>query len=277
MNAVTFENVTLGHGARHVLSEVSFSIPQGRFVGVLGPNGAGKTTMMRAILGLIPPSAGRIAVLGQPPARGNPQIGYMPQSRAAASRFGLNGREFLAGTLGAARWGRPFFSKEDRRTVDEALERVGARHLADRPLTSLSGGERQRLFIAQALMGDPKLLLLDEPLMSLDPAHQRSVVDLVSGLARDLGIAVLFSAHEINPLLTAADLVLYLGGGKAAIGTVDEVVNRPVLSKLYGTPVHVARVDGRIFVMADDCEIGHHHAHDHEGEKSHDRRRGALS
>jgi zinc/manganese transport system ATP-binding protein len=263
LSAVSFADVTLGHGGRAVLSGVSFEIPQGCFVGVLGPNGAGKTTMMRAILGLMPAESGRITVLGEVPARGNPQIGYMPQSRRAASRFALNGREMLVGTLGAARWGRPFSSKAERRAVDEALERVGALHLAERPVSSLSGGERQRLFIAQALMGKPKLLLLDEPLISLDPAHQRTVVDLVRDIARDLGIAVLFSAHEINPILPAIDLILYLGGGKAAIGTVDEVVNRRVLSELYRTPVHVARVDGRIFVMADSCEL-EHHAHDHD-------------
>ena len=125
-------------------------------------------------------------------------------------------------------------------------------------------------------MGEPKLLLLDEPLISLDPAHQRTVVDLVREIAQERAIAVLFSAHEINPILPAVDLILYLGGGKAAIGPVDEVVNRRVLSDLYGTPVHVARVDGRIFVMAENCEIGHH-AHDHDDADDFGRRKGASA
>jgi zinc/manganese transport system ATP-binding protein len=137
--------------------------------------------------------------------------------------------------------------------------------LAHRPLSELSGGERQRLFIAQALVGTPKLLLLDEPLISLDPAHQRSIVELVREVAKERKIAVLFSAHEINPLLRAVDKVLYLGGGKAVLGTIDEIIDEAVLSALYRTPVRVVRADGRIFVIAEDGVLdGHDHDHQHD-------------
>ncbi|PZV40445.1 metal ABC transporter ATP-binding protein [Mesorhizobium kowhaii] len=263
MSAVAFERVTLTYGGRRVLSDVSFSIPQGAFVGLLGANGAGKTTMLRAILGLIRRTGGAISVLGKPPTRGNPSIGYMPQARRALTHAGISGLDFVLTAAGGHRWGWPVASAAEKEAAWKALEEVGATDLARRPLAELSGGERQRILIAQSLIGDPQLLLLDEPLISLDAAHQRSIIDLVHEVGERLGIAVLFCSHQINPLLRAVDSVLYLGNGKAAIGSVDEVINGPVLSKLYGTHINVVRVAGRIFVMADDVELeSGAHVHD---------------
>ncbi|MBN3819445.1 ATP-binding cassette domain-containing protein, partial [Paraburkholderia sp. Se-20369] len=153
-----------------------------------------------------------------------------------------------------------------RRDVDRVLELVDGGALARRPLSELSGGERQRLLLAQCLLGSPGLLLLDEPLISLDPNHQRGVVELVRRVQRELGITVLFSAHELNPLLNALDRVLYLGNGVAALGTVDEVITKPVLSRLYGSPIDVMRVNGKIFVMSGDVEV-EKHDHEHEGDE----------
>ena len=268
MSAIAFTDVTVELGTRRILSGVSFGVEPGEFVGVMGPNGAGKTTMMRAILGLLPAASGQIEVLGGPPRRGNAAIGYVPQSRRIPQHSGIIGSELLLSAHGGERWGIPWSSAADRKAVAAALDRVGATDLARRPVAELSGGERQRLFIAQALVGDPRLLLLDEPLISLDPARQRSIVELVRAVSRELGIAVLFTAHEINPLLRAVDRVLYLGGGHAAIGTVDQVIDEQVLSNLYRTQVRVIRTSGRIFVIAEDGsavdgEGGHHH-HDHD-------------
>ncbi|UDL89363.1 ATP-binding cassette domain-containing protein [Mesorhizobium sp. PAMC28654] len=233
------------------------------FYGDLGANGAGKTTMLRAILGLVRPAGGAISVLGRPPTRGNPTIGYMPQARRALPHPGISGVDFVLTAAGGHRWGWPVANAAEREAAWKALEEVGAADLARRPLAELSGGERQRILIAQALIGDPRLLLLDEPLISLDAAHQRVIIDLVHEVAQRLGIAILFCSHEINPLMRAVDRVLYLGNGKAAIGSVDEVINGPVLSRLYGTPITVMRVAGRIFVMADDIELeGAAHVHD---------------
>jgi zinc/manganese transport system ATP-binding protein len=268
LSAIAFTDVTVELGTRRILSGVSFGVEPGEFVGVMGPNGAGKTTMMRAILGLLPAASGQIEVLGEPPRRGNAAIGYVPQSRRIPQHSGIIGSELLLSAHGGERWGIPWSSAADRKAVAAALDRVGATDLARRPVAELSGGERQRLFIAQALVGMPKLLLLDEPLISLDPARQRSIVELVRAVSRELGIAVLFTAHEINPLLRAVDRVLYLGGGHAAIGTVDQVIDEQVLSNLYRTQVRVIRTSGRIFVIAEDGsavdgEGGHHH-HDHD-------------
>ena len=260
MTALALDRVALAIGNRIVLSEASFAVQQGEFVGVLGPNGAGKTTLMRAILGLIPPRSGTIRVLGEPARRGNAAIGYMPQTRTGATATRLSGSDFVLSAAGGNRWGLPWASDAERRDAAWALDAVGASSLAHRPLSEISGGERQRLLLAQALLGKPSLLLLDEPLISLDPSRQGAVVELVKRLQRELGITVLFSAHELNPLLGVLDRVLYLGHGEAALGTVDEVITGPTLSRLYRSHIDVVRIRGRIFVMSrgHDMETSEH-------------------
>ena len=265
MSSVTFDDVTLVLGGRTILSSVSFAIEAGEFIGLLGPNGAGKTTLLRAILGLVRPRSGAVGVLGRPAVRGNRAVGYMPQVRGSTD-LRWTGWDFVAGAAGGHRWGLPRLDRAARDEVAWALDIVGATELARRPLSDLSGGERQRLLLSQALLGRPSLLLLDEPLISLDPTHQRGVVDLVSRLQRDLGVAVLFSAHELNPLLNAIDRVLYVGSGRVVLGAVDEVITGPVLSALYGSQIEVLRIGKRIFVMAGDVEVeGDAHRHDHAG------------
>ncbi|WP_213780503.1 ABC transporter ATP-binding protein [Caballeronia sp. dw_276] len=274
--ALDVEHVTLELGGRPILKDASFNVAAGEFIGVLGPNGAGKTTLMRAMLGLLPLSKGTIRVNGVAVVRGNASIGYMPQIRSGLAGRRVRGRDFVAMAADGHRWGLPRTSAAAKADVDRVLDLVDGRALAARPLSELSGGERQRLLLAQCLLGDPKLLLLDEPLISLDPRHQTGVVDLVRRVQRELGITVLFSAHELNPLLNSIDRVLYLGNGRAALGTIDEVITKPVLSQLYGSPIDVMRVNGRIFVMAGDVEVdkldhahedgpdGHSHSHDHD-------------
>jgi zinc/manganese transport system ATP-binding protein len=269
------EDVTLELGGRAILRNTSLQVNQGEFIGVLGPNGAGKTTLMRAVLGLVPAASGTIRVHGQPVMRGNPSIGYMPQTRSALAGRRVRGRDFVAMAADGHRWGLPHADAKTRADVERVLDLVGGRALAARPLSELSGGERQRLLLAQCLLGNPELLLLDEPLISLDPHHQKSVVELVRNVQQELGIAVLFSAHELNPLLHALDRVLYLGSGVAALGTVDEVITKPVLSRLYGSPIDVMRVNGRIFVMSGDVEV-EKHDHEHEDD-AHDHDHGGTS
>ena len=266
MIAIGFTGVTLTLGGRDILSGVDLAIHENAFIGVLGPNGAGKTTMMRAVLGLLRPSAGSITVLGAAATRGNGSVGYIPQTRGTLSTAGLSGWDFVAAAVNGHRWGLPLLDVAGRRDVQRVLGLVGALDLARRPLDELSGGERQRLLLAQSLLGNPRLLLLDEPLISLDPHYQRAMVQLVSGLQKTLGLTVLFSAHELNPLLGALDQVLYLGGGHAALGTVDEVITGPVLSRLYGSNIDVVHLNGRIFVMSGAHEIerdDHQHEHGH--------------
>ncbi len=262
MSIVAFENVALGLGGRTILSAVNIAIEPGEFIGLLGPNGAGKTTLIRAILGLLPPRAGRITVLGRTATRGNAAVGYLPQLRGSTD-LRWTGWDFVASAAAGHRWGLPRLGAAERREVAWALDMVDATALARRPLGELSGGERQRLLLSQALLGHPDLLLLDEPLVNLDPTHQRGVVATVSRLNEDLGCAVLFSAHELNPLLPAIDKVLYVGRGQAVLGSVEEVITGPVLSRLYGSDIEVLRHGKRIFVMAGDSEAeGEAHRHD---------------
>ncbi|KND54907.1 Zinc ABC transporter, ATP-binding protein ZnuC [Candidatus Paraburkholderia kirkii] len=278
--ALEVDRVTLALGDREILNDTSFTVRNGEFIGVLGPNGAGKTTLMRALLGLVPVGSGTIRVNGEAVARGNASIGYMPQIRTGLANRRVLGRDFVAMAADGHHWGLPHRNARVRADVERVLELVGAHQLAARPLSELSGGERQRLLLAQCLLGDPRLLLLDEPLISLDPRHQTGVVKLVRRVQRELNITVLFSAHELNPLLNSLDRVLYLGSGRAALGTVDEVISKPVLSRLYGSPIDVMRVNGRIFVMSGDVEIDkldhaheegdeHEHGHDHAHSHGH--------
>ena len=274
MNVIDLDRATIQVAGRNVLSEISLSIGAGEFVGVLGPNGAGKTTLMHALLGLIQPSGGGVRVFGRPPQRGNPEIGYMPQVRTVLPDLRVRGLDVIASSVNGERWGLPVLAAADRRMIQATLAAVGARDLAERPLAEMSGGERQRLLLAQALIGAPRLLLLDEPLISLDASHQELVIDFVHRFSRERGITVLFSAHELNQLLGFLDRVLYLGRGQAALGTVEEVVTAPVLSRLYGTEIDVVHADGHIFVMSrghnveravhlHEEEHAHSHQHDH--------------
>jgi zinc/manganese transport system ATP-binding protein len=264
--AIELNHLTLKRAGRTVLADIDAAIAPGEFVGVFGPNGAGKTTLLLAILGLLRPEKGEIRVFGGPPLNGNRGAGYMPQKRAAIADLGLSGWDFVASAYRGERWGLPLLGAAGRREMARVLALVEGEALARRPLAQLSGGEQQRLLLAQALLGTPKLLLLDEPLMSLDPRHQGAVVALIKRVQQTLGITVLLTAHEINPLLPAMDRVLYLGQGRAALGTVDEVMTGPVLSRLYGGPIDVLHVNGRIIVVAAHGEVeaeAHRHDHDH--------------
>jgi len=273
MNVVELDHASLRIGTRTVLSGVTFAVAPGEFIGLLGPNGSGKTTLMRAILGLLPPSAGTLRVFGQTPERGNPAIGYLPQLRTVLPDLRVRGLDFIGSSLHGHRWGLPSLAHHDRSIIEATLDEVGARELAKRPLSEMSGGERQRLLLAQALIGSPKLLLLDEPLISLDARHQEVAIGVVRKACRERGITVLFSAHELNQLLGAIDRVLYLGNGQAVLGHVDEVVTAPVLSRLYGTEIHVVRAAGHIFVMSHGRDVerdAHLHDHDHNGHGGHE-------
>jgi zinc/manganese transport system ATP-binding protein len=270
MNVIEVEHATFTVAGRKVLVDCNLAIEAGEFIGVLGPNGAGKTTLMRGILGLLPPAAGNIQVFGRAPERGNAAIGYVPQVRTVLPDLRVRGLDFIASSVQGERWGLSFTRREDRAIINATLAAIGARELAERPLSAMSGGERQRLVLAQALLGNPKLLLLDEPLINLDYRYQEAVIDLVRRFARERGITVLFCAHELNQLIQAVDRVLYLGSGKAALGTVDEVVTSPVLSRLYAADIDVVRADGQIFVLSRRHNVERtEHLHEHSQHEHH--------
>lgn len=268
---ILLHNVGVRLGGRNILHGVTAEIQPGAFVGVFGPNGAGKSTLMRCILGMLPHS-GEARIFGEAPGRANRSIGYMPQSRAVFENVALSARALVAAAESGNRWGMPpLFSPRkrgnkgrSREAVERALHLADAEAFADRPFALLSGGEKQRVTLAQALLGNPRLLILDEPLISLDPKNQARMIETVARIKSETGAAVLFVAHDINPLIGVMDRVLYVAGGSAAIGPVDEVISAPALSTLYGTNILVARAEGRIFIVAEGnvTEAEHQH-HDH--------------
>ena len=255
----------LERGGRELWSGLDLPVEPGELVAVLGPSGSGKTTLLRAILGLERLSGGTIEALGAPVRRaGNRRIGYVPQQRPLPRETPLRGRDIVGLGVDGHRFGLPFSRRKDRARVDELLTAVGADAFADRPVGLLSGGEQQRLRVGQALADDPRLLLCDEPLTSLDLANQQAVVRLIDRHRRERDAAVLLVTHDVNPVLAHVDRILYIAHGRFTLGTPDEVLTSETLSALYGAPVFVTRAGGRLVVVgAPDADDAHHH-HDED-------------
>ena len=253
--------MAVGFSGRRVLDGVSLSVGEGEFTGLIGSNGAGKTTLLRVILGLVRPDAGRVLIGGRPLTHRNPMIGYVPQKIALDPEMPLRARDLVALGVDGHRpgipWpGRSARSTDRRQRVEEALDAVGAERFADARVGRLSGGEQQRVMIAHALAGRPRLLLLDEPLANLDISSANDIVSVLGKVCSQQGVAVLISAHDMNPLLPHMDRIVYMADGRVATGTTDEVVQSEVLSRLYGHPVEVLRAQGRVLVVGGDAE-GH--------------------
>jgi len=246
---VELEHMRIQFGKRTILDDVNVTINEGEFIAILGPNGAGKSTLLKLLLGLIKPSAGIVRVLGHPPRRGNSDIGYAPQHRVLEADLALRVRDVVGFGLDGHRWGTGFPSHKRRVIIDTILEEVDASSFAEAPVGQLSGGEQQRLLIAQALLSNPRLLLLDEPLANLDIIHEQEIVTLVQKICRARNVAVMLVTHDVNPLLPVVDRVLYLARGHSTIGTTDEVITSVALSKLYGSQVEVVQALGRLFVV----------------------------
>ena len=252
----------VAYGTSPVWSDASFSVAPGEVIAVLGPNGAGKTTLLRVLLGLLRASAGTVTVLGRPPRRGNPAIGYVPQRRPVDPELRLAGTELVKLGLTGRRWGiaTPGMATETRRRVDEAVHAVGAEGYADHAIGTLSGGELQRLALAQTIISDPRIMLLDEPLASLDVRNQVDVAQLVASLARALAMSVLLIAHDVNPLLPLVDRVIYIARGRLTVGHPEEVITSERLSRLYDANVEVLHDRrGRMFVVGLEDEAAHPH------------------
>ena len=261
--ALVFDQLSLRYGEHAVIADFSGTIAAGEFVAVLGPNGAGKSTLLKAMLGLLPPSAGRIEIFGHEPHRGCTQIGYMPQWRSQAGAISLSGRAYLRAVLDGHLWGFSGVNRAKEETIVHALRAVDAEPFADRPFEVLSGGERQRIALAQSLLGRPRILLLDEPLLNLDPRRQGELIEMVHDISRRENVTVLFVGHDINPLTRVVDRVLYVAGGRAALGTVDQVINSEALTRLYHTPMKVLRLEDMLFILAEDQRTIEHGQHFH--------------
>ncbi|MBC3194839.1 metal ABC transporter ATP-binding protein [Pseudonocardia sp. C8] len=256
--ALSLRGAGLRFGDRTLWSGLDLDVAPGEFVAVLGPNGSGKTTLVRVLLGLLPLSEGEVRVSGHAPRRGSPEIGYVPQQQPLDPDLPLRGRDLVGLGLDGHRFGPGIGRRRERRArIARALDQVGGTGYADAPIGRLSGGEQQRLRIAQALVGDPAVLLCDEPLLSLDLSHQRTVTRLIDDRRRARDTAVMFVTHEINPVLPLVDRVLYLVDGRFRIGPTEEVMTSEVLSELYRTEVDVLRVRDRLVVVGAEDQPHH--------------------
>ncbi len=261
--AIETDNLMLGYDNQPIVNNINIQIKPGEFIGILGANGSGKSTFLRSVLGLLKPLAGKILVLGSSPQRGNIKIGYMPQMRNQMSVANLTSRAIMEASLDGTEYGIPFLSATKKATVQNALELVKATVYADRPFQQLSGGERQRIFLAQALLNNPQILLLDEPLANLDPHYQETFMELLYTVQQNLHATILFTAHDANPLLGIMNRVLYFAQGKVAIGKTDEVITSEKLTSLYGTPIEVVNFKNRLFVLGEGRHIYGQEAHHH--------------
>ncbi|CAM3264677.1 zinc/manganese transport system ATP-binding protein [Williamsia muralis] len=256
--AVTISGARLKFGQRVLWDEFDLTVAPGEFIAILGPNGSGKTSLLKTLLGQYQLNAGTVAVQGRSLRAGDSTIGYIPQQQTHDEGVPLRGRDLVGLGVDGQRWGIGWRNRKRRNAlVDDAIAQVDAREFADAPLGLLSGGEQQRLRVAQALSGDPSVLLCDEPLLSLDPANQSRVAALIDRRRRDHGTAVLFVTHEINPILPYVDRVVYLVDGRFRIGTPAQVMTSETLSELYQTRVDVLEVQGRLIVVGADESACH--------------------
>ncbi|MFI5613528.1 metal ABC transporter ATP-binding protein [Amycolatopsis sp. NPDC051903] len=265
--AVHVRGAGLAFGTRTLWSGLDLDVEPGEFLAILGPNGSGKSSLLKALLGMQGLSAGSVEIAGGRPGGANRKVGYIPQQRAIDDGLTLRGIDLVGLGLDGHRWGPGLFGgRARRRRVAEAIEAVGGTAYAKQPIGRLSGGEQQRLRVAQSLVGDPSVLLCDEPLLSLDLAHQRAVSELINRRRRTENTAVLFVTHEINPVLQFVDRVLYLVNGSFRIGKPDEVMNSETLSELYGTRIEVLRVGGQIHIAGAQSALCEDEPHHHEQE-----------
>ena len=267
VEVVRLRQASVTVGGRSIWSRVDVTIRAGEFVAVLGPNGVGKSTLLKVLLGLQPLAHGTAEVLGAPAGRNNARIGYLPQRRAFGSGTRIRGIDLVRLGWDGDRWGVPLpgwlaggAGRAVRERVNAVVSIVGAQDYARRSIGQCSGGEQQRLLIAQALVRRPELLVLDEPLDSLDVTNQASVSALIQDVCRTQNVAVILVAHDVNPILPYVDRVLYLSRGGAVLGSPEEVITAETLSMLYETPIDVLRDRaGRLVVVGQPDTHDHHH------------------
>jgi zinc/manganese transport system ATP-binding protein len=271
---IQFDRVAIQRGGRTLWRDLTLQVQQGEFIAILGPNGVGKSSLLKLILGLLPNSEGWVRVLDKPVRRGNSAISYLPQRHSFDTHVRVRGRDLVSLGLNGHQWGVPLplirrlwggdrQARQAQQRVQQVLEMVGATSYADRPIGQLSGGEQQRLLIAQALVTHPHILLLDEPLDSLDLNNQQAISALIRQISREYQITVLMVAHDVNPILPYLDRVIYIGQGQIAAGQPEAIITSETLTRLYDTPIDVFRThDGRLIVAGQPEQVTYH-AHGH--------------
>lgn len=235
--AITAADLSLAFAGREVLHRLYFTVAEGEFFLIIGPNGSGKSTLIRLLAGLLKPDQGQLTVCGHEPSRAGRrefarQVAVLPQQIPVDFPFRVAETVLMGRAPHLKPWERE--SREDRQLAVQAMTFTGVEQLARRRLDQLSGGERQRVFIAQALCRQPRLLLLDEPTASLDPAHQIMILDLLERLRREQGVTVVMVSHDLNLAAMYGDRLLLLNQGRlAGLGPPATVLERRRLEKTY--------------------------------------------
>jgi zinc/manganese transport system ATP-binding protein/zinc transport system ATP-binding protein len=245
---VRFSGVTAGYDRDPVLRGVDLTVDRGAFVGIVGPSGAGKTTLLRAMVGVVPRVTGQVTVAGRRVDFGaTPNVGWVPQLETVDWNFPATVREVvLMGRWSAQPW-LPWASRADLALVDGLLERLGIGGLANRHLRMLSGGQQQRVFLARAMIGEPDLLLLDEPTSGVDIKTRDDVLHLLADLNGD-GMTIVLTTHELNSVAAHLPWVVCINGGVIAEGDPDEIFTPAILGRTYGAELRVVRQEGALLV-----------------------------
>jgi zinc/manganese transport system ATP-binding protein len=250
--AITLNAVEARYNGTPVVSGVSLTIGAGEFAGLVGPSGAGKTSLLRVLLGAMPEVAGSATVGGRAVTPGRPPagVGYVPQVQTVDWSFPVTVEDVvLMGRIHRqGRW--PWPSGVDRAAVTTTLERLGLGGLERRHIRDLSGGQQQRVFLARALIGDPSLLLLDEPTAGVDLATRETILDHLFALNRQ-GITIVMTTHELNAVAATLPWTICLNRTVIAQGPPDHIFTEPILSRTFGAPIRVLpdAVTGRPLVV----------------------------
>ncbi|MGK2959136.1 MAG: metal ABC transporter ATP-binding protein [Acidimicrobiales bacterium] len=252
---ISLDQITCGYGNEVVLDRVDFSIERAQFTGVVGPSGSGKTTLLRVVTGTVSPAAGSVWQSN------GLRLAYVPQVEtvnwnfpvtvgecvlmARTTRRGTTSEGSTRGSYG--RWA-PWPSRDERRLADEMLARLGIGGLADRHIRELSGGQQQRMFIARALLGEPQLLLMDEPTSGVDVKTRHEIVHLLGELNSE-GLAIVVTTHDLNGMAAHLPHLVCLNREVIAAGTPGEVLTPAVLERTYGAPMEVLEHGGMPVVV----------------------------
>ncbi len=263
-SCVVFQNAGICRGGHRIWSQGNFEIQSGSITAIVGTNGAGKTTMIDAELGLLPLSEGSIEVLGRPAGQSNSQIGYVPQDYTDNINSAITAKQSVELGLTGTHFGFKRLSAGEKQRIKDALEFTGLKDKENYRLSELSGGLRQRAAIAQALVSNPKLLLLDEPMANLDLASQSSLIELLNRINSESGVTIQIVSHDLNLLLPILTGAVYLLDGHPHYSPISGVLDSKLLTHLYGTKVEVVTTpQGDMFVTPDNahrlCNASHKH------------------
>ena len=246
---IKFSNVQLGYGRRAVLNALNFEIKKGDFFGIVGPNGAGKTTLLKAILGLLKPVKGEITFLNN--GRGHKKsIGYVPQHASVDEIFPVTTLEMvLMGRY--AKMGifkRP--KSRDYSIAEKMLKNVGIEPLAERNYRELSGGQKQRTLIARAMVGEPNILILDEPVEGMDIRGEIAIMELVKTLQTEYALTVILVCHDLNIIANYVKTLSIIHNNTLKLGSIDSMFNEETMAKVYGTDVKIVNISGQKAIIS---------------------------